>query len=207
MSLSMQKINNQIKTQPLSKKQAKQQFIEKTKEFNLQHSFNFDEAWDYVKHKKKQKDFEEKITLFEKAVTNHDNSLGAATHEVNPTKHSFADGQYVREIYNPAGLILVTKIHNQTHPFFLMKGEMTILTEDGPKTIKAPYHGITKAGTKRIIFTHTECIFVTVHKTESLTIAEIEKEVIAESFDKVELDNLNVKEIEKLIMEFSLCLG
>ena len=103
MSLSMQEIDNQVETQPLNKQQAKQQFIEKTKEFNLQHSFNFDEAWDYVQHKKKQKDFQEKITLFEKAVINHDNSLGETTHDLNPTKHSFADGQYVREIYNPPG--------------------------------------------------------------------------------------------------------
>ena len=44
-----------------------------------------------------------------------------------------------------------TKIHKKEHPFFLMKGKMSILTENGVKHIQAPHHGITKPGTKRII--------------------------------------------------------
>jgi hypothetical protein len=32
-----------------------------------------------------------------------------------------------------------------------MKGEMSILTEEGVERIRAPHQGITKAGTKRII--------------------------------------------------------
>ena len=68
------------------------------------------------------------------------------------------------------------------HPFFLMQGEMSILTEDGIKHLKAPYNGITKPGTKRIIYTHTDCVFVTVHATTETDVAKIEEQVIAKDF-------------------------
>ena len=54
MAISMSKIQKQIETNPLTKEAAKEQFLNKTKEFNLQHAFSFDEAWDFVEYKKKQ---------------------------------------------------------------------------------------------------------------------------------------------------------
>ena len=104
-------------------------------------------------------------------------------HKLNPVKHSFADGCYIREIFNPAGELLVTKIHKKEHPFFLMKGEMSILTEDGVKHLKAPHQGITKPGTKRIIYAHTDCVFITVHATEETDVSKIEEQVIAKDFN------------------------
>ena len=88
-----------------------------------------------------------------------------------------------------------------------MKGEMRILTEEGVQRIKAPYQGITKAGTKRIIFTHSECVFITVHRTDKLTIEEVEEEVIAESFDQLILSAPDTKHIKRLIkdLETSVC--
>tara|TARA_R110000824_G_scaffold354729_1_gene541835 strand:- start:159 stop:782 length:624 start_codon:yes stop_codon:yes gene_type:complete len=207
VGLSVASINKQIETAPLSRKEAKEQFINKTKEFNLQHAFNFDEAWAFVEYKTKQKDFRKTIASFEETLKNHENSLGTETHTLNPTKHSFADGQYIREIYNPAGLVLITKIHAKTHPFFLMQGEMTIVTEKGVERIAAPYQGITEAGTKRVILTHTECVFITVHRTDKLTVEEIEQDVIATSFDKEHLTVPDTKHIRRLIKEMNKCLG
>ena len=59
---------------------------------------------------------------------------------------------------------------------------MSILTEDGIIEIEAPHHGVTKAGTKRVIYTHEPCTFVTVHATNKTTPEEVEEEVIAKSF-------------------------
>tara|TARA_R100000742_G_C4228230_1_gene50377 strand:+ start:88 stop:699 length:612 start_codon:yes stop_codon:yes gene_type:complete len=203
MSLSMSKIDQQIEVTPLTKIQAKQQFIDKTNELGLQHAFKFEEAWEFIEYKKKQKDFRKTVMQFEEAINNHENSLGKNLHTVNPTKHSFADGQYIREIHNPAGLILVTKIHAKTHPFFLMKGKMTIVTEEGVEEISAPYQGITKAGVKRVIQTHTDCVFITVHQTDKLSIEEIEEEVIASSFQELKLTVPDTKHIKRLIQEMN----
>ena len=114
---------------------------------------------------------------------------------MNPIKHTFAGGCYIREIFNPAGLLLVTKIHKKEHPFFLMKGKMSILTEDGIKTVEAPHNGITPPGTKRVIFTHEDCVFITVHATNKTTPEEVEEDVIAKDFSDKEI---SLDDIEKL---------
>ena len=193
--LEMQKIEEQIKNAPLSKEDSKKQFVEMTKKLGLQHTFSFDEAWEYVEYKRQQIEFRDKITQFEKAIAKSPDVLKSGL----PLKHSFADGQYVRELYNPAGIVLATKIHNQNHVFFLMEGEMSIFSEAGVEHLKAPHQGITKAGTKRIIYTHTPCRFITVHVTDKLDIFEIEDEVIAKSFEEVRLSSPDIGQIDRLI--------
>ena len=49
--------------------------------------------------------------------------------------------------------------------------------------IEAPFHGITKKGTKRAVYIHEDVIFITVHATEKTTVEEVRKDVLAESFD------------------------
>jgi len=135
--------------------------------------------------------FRNGIMKVQENLENHPNGLtGEALEKLNPLKHSFADGCYIREIFNPKGELLVTKIHKVSHPFFLMKGDMTILMEDGIKRIKAPHYGITPAGTKRIIYCHEDCVFVTVHATKLTDIKAIEEEVIAKDFDEFDKEEL-----------------
>ena len=78
---------------------------------------------------------------------------------------------------------------------------MSIFSQDGIERISAPYHGITQAGTKRAIYTHTECVFVTVHATDKLNIEDIEEEVIAKSCDDVKLLPPNIEQGESLISQ------
>jgi len=147
---------------------------------------------------KKTIEYRNAIVEFEEQIKNTEGALvGEELDKYNPLKHTFADGYYVREINTPAGQILITKIHKEEHPFFLMKGECSILTEDGPKRIKAPYYDITKPGTKRIIYIHSDVTWVTVHITDLKDIDEIEEEIIAKDFNdpKISIDNL--KEIKK----------
>ena len=116
-------------------------------------------------------------------ISSLDTTTAESIQKANPVTHTLAGGCYIREIYNPANEIIITKIHKKEHPFFLMKGEMSILTEEGIQHIKAPYQGITKPGTKRVIYTHKECTFITVHATENTTIKDIEEEVICTKYE------------------------
>jgi hypothetical protein len=174
--------------------------IKKTVPLDLEHEITSDEVQEFVEYKRKQKEFREKITQFEQAVVQHPSKVEDVD-EVNPLRHSFADGQYIRQMSNPAGVFIVTKIHNKNHPFFLMKGEMTIFSENGLERISAPYQGITRPGTKRAMYTHTECIFITVHATDKLNIDDVEDEVIAKSFEDVNLLPPDVEQVEKLICQ------
>jgi hypothetical protein len=181
--MKLEDIKNQVKTQPLTKEQSKEQFIKYTNDLGIKHSFDFEEAWEIGQEIRKRNKFRDKIIEAEqKGTTNGLWMDDKKLHEQNPVKHSFADGCYIREIFNPANELLITKIHKKEHPFFLMRGEMSVLTEDGVKHLKAPYHGITKPGTKRIIYTHSDCIFITVHATGETDVAKIEEQVIAKDF-------------------------
>ena len=192
--MDIEDINKQVDEAPLSKEEAKEQFVEMTEQLGLDHSYNFDEAWEIGQELRRRKDFRETIVEFEETVREKGGWLSEEdTKKLNPVKHSFADGCYIREIFNPAGELLVTKIHKKEHPFFLMKGKMSILTEEGVKHLEAPHHGITQPGTKRIIYTHEDCVFITVHATDKTDIEEIEKEVIAENFEDpaISLEDIN----------------
>ena len=141
---------------------------------------NDNEVSEFVAYKENQKQFITKVAEFEKVLnklskqTGQDKNLPSLKGETEgAVTHDFADGQYIRTIVMPKGLTLVSRIHNKNHPFFIMKGECSIYTEKGLQRIKAPHHGVTLAGTQRLMYIHKECTFITVHRTDCLTPKEI----------------------------------
>jgi len=185
----------------MEKLEAKKQFDYWTDKLGLKHSFPFDTAWAFAKYKELKQVLNNPVSFTKASYTKEEFQDGIKTVEnkmiesgkalhgeeldaFNPLKHSFGKGLYVREVFNPQGELLVTKIHKYDHPYFLLSGEMSILDKEGEKRIVAPHYGITKANTKRIIFAHTDCIFVTVHATNKTDLKEIEKEIISKDFSK-----------------------
>lgn len=100
-----------------------------------------------------------------------------------PLKHTFGDNLYIREITMPKGWLIVSKLHKTTHPYFVLKGDVSVLTERGMVRIKAPYSGITKAGTKRVLYMHEDTVWTTVHSTKETNLEKIEEEIIAKSYN------------------------
>jgi len=147
-----------------------------------------------------------KMLEFEAAMANMpDTRFGD---DAFPLKHTFTDGLYIREMTGIKGHIVVTKLHKTTHPYFVLKGDVSVLTETGVVRIKAPYAGITKAGTKRIAFFHEDTIWTTVHITEETDLKKIEKEMIAETYNELPENVKKTLGIEsKKGSEVSLCRG
>tara|TARA_R110000744_G_scaffold368589_1_gene478550 strand:+ start:223 stop:855 length:633 start_codon:yes stop_codon:yes gene_type:complete len=199
--MTVEDIDNQAINNPLSKEELRKQFVEKTEEMDLKHTFTFDEAWEVAQELRNRQDFRDKMMDLEQDMINGGALVGQDVHNLNPTKHTFAGGCYIREIFNPAGILVITKIHKKEHPFFLMKGKMSIFTEEGIETIEAPYNGITKPGTKRAIYAHEDCVFITVHATDKKTPEEVEEEVIAKDFSDSDIS------LSKSIEEFSEIIG
>ena len=98
-----------------------------------------------------------------------------------PVKHHFSQGVYGRELFIPAGTVLTGKIHKYPQLNILSQGEISVLTEEGVKRIKAPFHVVSPAGTKRIAYAHTDCTWTTIHGTELNDVDEIEAHFIAQS--------------------------
>ena len=104
--------------------------------------------------------------------------------EVFPLTHRFANGVYAREILLPAGSMGVGKIHKHGHLNVITKGRVAVLTEFGVSEYVAPFTFVSAPGTKRVFYAYEDTVWTTFHGTQSTDLVEIEKEIIAESFDE-----------------------
>ena len=110
------------------------------------------------------------------------------------TTHRFTDGMYIREIFMPAGSLITSKIHKTEHPYIVSYGKVAVSIDgDDWDEIIAPYTGITKPGTRRVLYILEDCIWTTFHRVDDM---------------KSEYNDLNddekeniVKEIEEKILE------
>ena len=137
-------------------------------------------------------DFEQKLGALPISVK------GKELDKLCPLKHTFADGLYIREIFMPKGVTLTSKIHKIKHPYFIIKGKCSVLTDEGVVELEAPYHGITEPGTKRVLYIHEDCTWITVHSnpdnTEDLKV--IESRIIAKTFDEIPYKTKQIKEAQ-----------
>jgi hypothetical protein len=151
------------------------------------HKLSLTHPDEYLPSKYTKEEFRTGIMALQSKMKDDINVKTPETHpELNPIKHTFCKNQYIRELYISAGELLVTKIHKIEHPFFLLKGEMSILSEQGETVISAPYYGVTPVGTKRVIYSHTDCTFVTVHPSDKKDLDKLEDELIAKDYKELE---------------------
>src|SRR6266705_458495 len=95
--------------------------------------------------------------------------------------HHFSEGVYARELHIPAGTILVGEIHKFKNLNILSQGSMQVSTEEGIATVDAPFTVVSPAGTKRIAYTLTDCVWTTIHGTKETDLNKIEKHFIAKN--------------------------
>lgn len=115
----------------------------------------------------------EKVERLEKAMLEHEQI------EI-PVKHYFSKGVYAREITIPKDCILTGKIHKYSQLNILSKGEISVVTEEGVKRVKAPFTIVSPPGTKRAAYAHEECVWTTIHGTDETDIDVIEQKFIAQ---------------------------
>lgn len=92
--------------------------------------------------------------------------------------HHFANGVYAREITIPAGTLLTGKVHKTEHLNIISQGRITVWTEDGMKTVEAPYTIVSRPGTKRVGLAHTDTVWTTIHGTHEKDLDRLEAELI-----------------------------
>lgn len=100
-----------------------------------------------------------------------------------PVKHHFSRGVYARELFIPKGTVLVGKIHKYSQINIVSKGDISVLTEDGVKRVKAGDTIVSSPGIKRAGFAHEDTIWTTIHGTHETDLERLEDELIAASFE------------------------
>lgn len=124
------------------------------------------------------------IMEFESILLEQPNSF-VGDSDICPLKHTFSDGIYVREIFIPKGTILTGKIHIHDHPNFLMSGEVEVITETGGvEHLIAPVSMISPKGTKRIVRSIKDSVWITVHSnpTNIQDLSKLEAIIIAKFY-------------------------
>lgn len=129
-----------------------------------------------------------KISRLEEAMTAREDNLGE---DPFPLTHSFAPGLYAREIFAPAGMLIVTKLHKQEHFIFMLSGDVSVLSEYGVERIKGPCMFKSPVGAKRAVYTHKDTVWVNVHHNpeNSTDMFELEKNLIAENYAELGLED------------------
>lgn len=103
-----------------------------------------------------------------------------------PLMHRFTPGLYTREIFMPAGCMVTSRIHKTKHQFIVLEGVVSVFSEnDGEQLIEAPYVGITLPNTRRVLYIHEDCRWITVHATDISPVDET-PEAYKEAVEKVE---------------------
>jgi len=94
------------------------------------------------------------------------------------TKHTFHGGMYCREVWRPAGVLVIGKVHKKEHFYIIMYGTVRITTDDGVRVITGPCLLSSKPGTKRAVYAETEALCITFHRSDSTTVEDAEKELV-----------------------------
>ena len=161
---------------------------------------NAEEYNKFLRAFNKEQEFKAKVTAFEEALLDVEGvEVREELYNTCPVSHKFADGLYIREWESPPEQVVVTEIHKQSNPIFLLEGEVTILTEFGAERLTAPWYTVTAAGTKRILYTHSKTKFVTVHRSDHLDADSIREKLTFGSYSEVVKEFPEIKQIKSLI--------
>jgi quercetin dioxygenase-like cupin family protein len=93
-------------------------------------------------------------------------------------KHYFSGGVYARELFIPKGVVVTGQVHKGDHLFFVMSGDLEVMTDDGVKRIKGPSIMLGKAGIKRVAYAYEDTICVAVHATKQTNVSAVEDELV-----------------------------
>ena len=102
-----------------------------------------------------------------------------------PLFHHFADGLYGRELHVPAGCMLTGAIHKREHFNLVLKGDISVLTEDGPMRVRAPAVLVSKPGIKRLGFAHEDTVWLTISACESKAPEAAWFELVTDNYEDV----------------------
>lgn len=94
------------------------------------------------------------------------------------TTHRFHGGMYCREVWRPAGVLVVGKVHRQEHFYVIVSGTVLITTDEGAQRITGPATLCSMPGTRRAVFAETDALCMTFHRTDATTVEAAEDELV-----------------------------
>jgi hypothetical protein len=87
---------------------------------------------------------------------------------------------YCRTLFRPADTLIIGKCHKREHLYIVASGTVTIAGDGYRETVTGPKVFVSKPGTKRAVYAHTDATTMTVHRTDETDLDAIEAELIEE---------------------------
>lgn len=121
-----------------------------------------------------------------------------------PVMHHHSEHMYVREFHMPANHFVIGKEHATRHLNMLVRGSCTVWTVHGRHDLSADNGPVTfesMAGVKKVVYAHSDIIWMTFHPTDETDQDRLEGELInpVEQMDLFpELDKLFLVEDKQL---------
>ena len=104
---------------------------------------------------------------------------GVFSNKIEPhILHYQVIGLYAREMWLPAGTLLVGKTHKKGHLCIISKGKVKVVSEELTSIIEAPYTYVSKRGAKRAMFAFSDTVWTTVHNVNEIDLNKIEEELV-----------------------------
>jgi len=146
----------------------------------------------------------ERIKTFKQQLSSYDEALvhkcgtpqSKEMKTAYPMKQTLKGGLYTRELFMPKGHIIVSMIHRQQHPSFLLKGKVSYLTDSGELvTVEAPHIIFTEIGTQRVLYIHEDTNWCCVYKTNAKTFEEAEADVYTDDYNMLPSHIINKEKL------------
>ena len=109
------------------------------------------------------------------------------TKDASQGDHYYGEGVMARALLIPAGTCVIGHIHKQDRICMIMSGECTFIDEWQKKTVKAPYIGEFKAGTKTAVYAHTDTLWVACLGTDSKEADVVIDDLVENSHENYQL--------------------
>jgi len=91
-----------------------------------------------------------------------------------PVEQIAIDGMVARTIFIPKGMLLVGKVHKLACLNIVLKGDISILTENGSGRLVAGQQAVSPPGIQKIGFANDDTVFMNVFRTDETTLEGIE---------------------------------
>lgn len=129
----------------------------------------------------------ERIVALEKALTQLPDSYNMQEFNEGKIQHHFATGVYGRELFIPAGNIIVSKIHRAKTFNVIAKGRIAVICPHrGYNVYEGPHCFVSEPLTKRIVIALEDTLWITSHGySGEEDLDKVEEEIIAKDFTDV----------------------
>lgn len=98
--------------------------------------------------------------------------------DVAKTDHYFQGGMYCRRMWIPAGVLIAGKTHKTDHLFIGCSGELVVWGEGPRYLLRAGDIKKSQRGTKRLVYSLSECVVLTLHRAEEKPLEDLEREMV-----------------------------